>query len=178
MEGLNSYSTYYARAYATNTVGTAYGNQVSFLTSSVTDIDGNVYPAVLIGEQVWMKRNLEVTHYADGTPIPLIEDSTEWDALLETSKAYCWYDNDSSYRKSYGALYTWPAAMNGALSSDTNPSGVQGACPDGWHFPSDSEWKQLEIHLGMSQAEADKDQDLRGTDEGRQTERTRFYTLG
>ena len=55
--------------------------------------------------------------------------------------------------------------MNGAASSDANPSGVQGVCPAGWHIPSDSEWKQLEIYLGMSQAVADSEH-YRGVDEG------------
>jgi uncharacterized protein (TIGR02145 family) len=55
--------------------------------------------------------------------------------------------------------------MNGLASSNTNPSGVQGACPNGWHVPSDDEWKQLEIFLGMSQNQADST-NWRGTDEG------------
>lgn len=56
--------------------------------------------------------------------------------------------------------------MNDEASSDANPSGVQGVCPDGWHLPSDSEWKELEMYLGMSQSEADGDHYPRGTDEG------------
>ena len=67
--------------------------------------------------------------------------------------------------KTYGVLYNWPAAMNGASTSNTKPSGVQGACPAGWHLPSDAEWKDLEMYLGMTQAEADKEGE-RGTDEG------------
>jgi uncharacterized protein (TIGR02145 family) len=69
------------------------------------------------------------------------------------SEAYCYvygYDGTSiSAAKAtenyatYGVLYNWTAAMNGAESSDANPSGVQGICPDGWHLPSDAEWKQL-----------------------------------
>jgi uncharacterized protein (TIGR02145 family) len=47
----------------------------------------------------------------------------------------------------YGVLYNWPAAMNGAASSTTNPSGVQGVCPTGWHLPSDAEWTQMENYL-------------------------------
>jgi uncharacterized protein (TIGR02145 family) len=55
--------------------------------------------------------------------------------------------------------------MNGAATSNTIPSGVQGACPPGWHLPSDAEWQQLEMYLGMSQADADKT-GLRGADVG------------
>ncbi len=67
--------------------------------------------------------------------------------------------------ETYGVLYNWPAAMNGAASSNANPSGVQGVCPAGWHLPSDAEWKELEMSLGMSQSQADKDS-FRGTNEG------------
>jgi uncharacterized protein (TIGR02145 family) len=56
--------------------------------------------------------------------------------------------------------------MNSAASSDANPSGVKGVCPDGWHMPGDSEWKQLEVFLGMSQVDADKEGKDRGTNEG------------
>jgi len=82
-----------------------------------------------------------------------------------SGNSWC-YDNNDSLRDIYGALYRWPAAMNGGASSDANPSGVQGVCPDGWHLPSDAEWKQLEIYLGMSQSQADISGDWRGTDEG------------
>jgi uncharacterized protein (TIGR02145 family) len=64
----------------------------------------------------------------------------------------------------YGVLYNWTAAMGGALTSDAVPSGVQGACPAGWHLPSDEEWKLLEIHLGMDPLEADG-VNYRGTNE-------------
>ena len=56
--------------------------------------------------------------------------------------------------------------MNGASSSDANPSGIQGVCPTDWHLPSDAEWKELETTLGMSQSDADSAAELRGTDEG------------
>ncbi|MCH7658220.1 MAG: fibrobacter succinogenes major paralogous domain-containing protein [Bacteroidetes bacterium] len=171
LTGLSSETTYYVRAYATNSVGTAYGNEVSFTTyisgETVTDYDGNTYNTVQIGNQVWMAENLKVTHYPDGTAIQLVEDNSAWDALGYTDKAYCYYDNSSTNGDTYGALYTWAASMNGAGSSDANPSGVQGVCPDGWHLPSDAEWKQLEMFLGMSQSEAD-DTGYRGTDEGSQ----------
>ena len=135
---------------------------------------------VQIGDQVWMKENLKVTHYADGTLIPMVEGKTEWIALTETSKAYCWYDNSTTNRDIYGGLYNWAGAMNGAASSDDNPSGVQGVCPDGWHIPSDSEWKKMEMYLGMSQGDADI-QGYRGTDEGdklKEAGNTHWTSLG
>ena len=71
-------TTYYVRAYATNRVGTAYGNQIIFTTpeaficghSTVSDVEGNVYNTVQIGAQCWMKENMRATRYADNTPIP------------------------------------------------------------------------------------------------------------
>ena len=119
---------------------------------SMVDYDGNTYKTIEIGEQKWMAENLKVTHYADGTPIPLVSDDDEWAALGEGSQAYCWYDNMSEYGDTTGALYSWGGAMNG--SSDSSEV-VQGVCPDGWHLPGDEEWKVLEMQLGMSQEAAD-----------------------
>ncbi|MCP4312967.1 MAG: PKD domain-containing protein [Bacteroidetes bacterium] len=122
---------------------------------SVSDIDGNKYKTIQIGEQVWMAENLRSTRYSDGTAIPHVTGTSDWDALGNDDKAYCWYDNSSENRDLYGGLYTWAAAVNGTAGSDANPSGVQGVCPSGWHLPSDAEWKGLEMYLGMSQSEAD-----------------------
>ncbi|MBA7580412.1 hypothetical protein ES708_22303 [subsurface metagenome] len=169
--GLAPGTTYYVRAYATNSVGTSYGNEIEIMTiwdnSTIPDYDRNVYQTVQIGNQVWMKENLKSTKYADGTPIPLVTDDAAWAALGDnnTDKAYCYYDNSSTNGDTYGALYTWAAAMNGAGTSSSNPSGIQGVCPDGWHLPSDAEWKELEMYLGMSQSDADNT-GFRGTDEG------------
>jgi uncharacterized protein (TIGR02145 family) len=116
--------------------------------STVTDYDGNVYQTVQIGDQIWMAENLKVTHYADGSPIPYVSDQLEWNNLLASDKAYCWFDNSPANKNTYGGLYNWEAAMNGAGSSSTNPSGVQGVCPDGWHLPSSSEWNELINNLG------------------------------
>ena len=114
----------------------------------VTDYDGNVYETVEIGDQIWMAENLKTTHYADGT---LLIDGTGITGDFSddyTSKYFFWYNDNVSNRDIYGALYTWAAAMNGVGSSNTNPSNVQGVCPDGWHLPSDAEWTQLTDYLG------------------------------
>ena len=66
--------------------------------------------------------------------------------------------NSTYYFQAYAATATdtaWAAVMNGAASSTSNPSGVQGICPDVWHVPSDAEWKQMEMEVGMSQSDAD-----------------------
>ena len=139
-------------------------------TGTVTDFDGNTYNTVKIGNQWWMAENLKVTKYADGSAIGVgeVTDNTTWANLGDnnTDKAYCYYNNNASNEAdTYGALYTWAAAMNGASSSTANPSGVQGVCPTGWHVPSDAEWKELEMQLGMTQAQADGT-GWRGTNEG------------
>jgi uncharacterized protein (TIGR02145 family) len=122
--------------------------KINVAPSTVTDYDGNVYNTVIIGTQVWMKENLKTTHYANGTPIPLVTGDSNWQALTSTSNAYCWYNDDVANKDTYGALYTWAAAMNGAESTTNNPSGIQGVCPTGWHLPSDAEWTQLTNYLG------------------------------
>lgn len=133
---------------------------------AVIDYDGNSYHTIQLGDQWWMVNNLKTTHYADGTEIPLVESNSDWEALGYEEKAYCFYNNSNNNEaRIYGALYTWGAAMNGTTSSDNNPSEVQGVCPDGWHLPSDDEWKELEMFLGMTQAATDSI-GLRGKNQG------------
>lgn len=109
-------------------IGCAQKNQI-------TDRDDNVYHAVTIGTQTWMVENLKTTHYNDGKPIPLVEDSLRWEN--RDSAAYCWYKNDlASYKAAYGALYNWYAVNTGKLA------------PKGWHVPTDSEWTVLTTLLG------------------------------
>ena len=112
-------------AYATSYSGT-YINKL-------TDASANEYNVVQIGEQCWMRENLRTTKYADGADI---------------LASNCYYPNDdASNVATYGYLYNWSAVMNGASSSATNPSNVQGICPDGWHVPSTAEWEQLATYL-------------------------------
>ncbi|MBR4536673.1 MAG: hypothetical protein IKO62_08495 [Bacteroidales bacterium] len=139
MTGLTPGLTYYVRAYATNSWGTAYGESRIFTmqhqscpgAATLTDVDGNVYNTVQIGSQCWMKENLRVKHYAD--------NGTEVEFLYP--------NNNSSTELTYGLLYTWDVMMHGANSSATNPSYVQGICPNGWHVPSRAEWEQLNSYL-------------------------------
>lgn len=123
-------------------------------TGTVNDYDENTYKSVKIGNQWWMAENLKTTHYSDGTEIPLVENQEVWNNLGFSDKAFCYYNNSISNAETFGALYSWAAAMNGAESSEELPSMVKGVCPDGWHLPSDPEWIELEIQLGMSQEDA------------------------
>ena len=120
--------------------------------SNLTDIDGNGYETIAIGNQVWMAENLKVTHYRDGTEITNVTDNAAWSNL--STEAYCYYDNKSSNGDTYGALYNWYAVNDS-----------RNIAPEGWHVPTDAEWKELEMYLGMSQSEAD-DTGYRGTNEG------------
>jgi len=107
---------------------------------TVTDIDGNVYKTVTIGTQTWMAENLKTTHYNDGTPILLVTNDTVWrNTMYRKLPAYCWYNNNESvYKKIYGALYNFFAVDTKRL------------CPTGWHVPSDADWKIMVSNLGDS----------------------------
>lgn len=153
LTSLSVNTQYFVRAYATNSVGTAYGIEVSFISldtlntlcpTTVADVEGNIYSTNLIGNQCWMAENLRVTMYSDSIAIPIVTSNSAWNILGFSDPAFCYYDNDSSSTALYGALYNWPAAMKGSASSGSVPSGVQGICPVGWHLPSDEEWKILE----------------------------------
>ncbi len=122
-------------------------------TGTVTDIDGNIYGTIEIGNQWWMAENLKVIHYRNGDAIPNVTDDSDW-GNLDTG-AYCNYQNNESNVETYGRLYNWHAVGDS-----------RNIAPDGWHVPTDAEWKELEMYLGMSQAEADVEDDWRGTDEG------------
>ncbi|MFW5805167.1 MAG: FISUMP domain-containing protein, partial [Bacteroidales bacterium] len=136
--------------------------------STINDIDGNTYNTVEIGSQCWMQENMATTHYANGTSIPCVDNSTAWGNLTTLDKAYCWYDDNINNKDTYGALYTWAAATNNT-SSSVNPSGVQGICPYGWHIPSDDELKQLEGEVDATYNYGDAEWDdtgWRGDDAG------------
>jgi uncharacterized protein (TIGR02145 family) len=128
------------RAYATNSQGTAYGEQRTFRTLTASDIeygsftdsrDGNVYKTVTIGEQVWMAENLAYLPSVVGLATESRTDPYYYvygydGTSVATAKATTNY-------QTYGVLYNWPAALT--------------VCPDGWHLPSDEEWTQLEEYL-------------------------------
>lgn len=102
--------------------------------SQVIDVDGNVYPVVQIGNQVWMAQNLKVQHYRDGTPIGVVTETSAWSTA--SSGAMTWYDNDPDNAAVYGALYNWFAVDD-----------AKGLCPVGWRVPTASDWNELNSHL-------------------------------
>jgi uncharacterized protein (TIGR02145 family) len=128
--------TYHVRAYATNSMGTAYGNELAFTQMEpLLDIDGNTYSVITIGTQVWFGENLKTTKYNDGGDIPLVSEGHDW--AITSTPAFCWYNNNqSSFGPTYGALYNWHAVNTGKI------------CPTGWHVPSADEYNTLLVNLG------------------------------
>lgn len=126
--GLTAGIIYYLKAYATNSAGTAYGNEIIFTTLASI-------PSVTICTQVWMLKNLEVTAYRNGDPIPQVTDQATWAGL--TTGAWCYYSNNSANGPVYGKLYNWYAVND-----------PRGLAPAGWHVPSDAEWATIETCLG------------------------------
>ncbi len=108
-------------------------------TGTVTDIDGNSYLTVKIGDQWWMAENLKVTKYRNGDPIPEIADDSLW--MWGNIGGYCHVENNPSLTSTYGFLY------NGFAVHD--PRNI---APEGWHVPSDSEWQVLQDYLGATNA--------------------------
>jgi len=108
---------------------------VGLKAQTLKDIEGNVYPTVNIGTQVWMAENLKTTKYNDGMAMPLVSDNNAWEALK--TPGYCWYNNDAAANKNrFGALYNWYTVNTKKL------------CPAGWHVPNDKEWTTLRTYLG------------------------------
>jgi uncharacterized protein (TIGR02145 family) len=136
MSGLAPSTKYYARAYATNQVGTSYGSQIDFTTiAGVADVTGYIYGVVNIGTQTWMMENLRTPEFSDGSLISNVTDQQTWCNL--STPAYCWFNNDwESHGKTFGGLYNWYAVNSGKL------------CPAGWHVPVNSEWETLITFLG------------------------------
>jgi uncharacterized protein (TIGR02145 family) len=140
--GLEPSTVYYFRAYASNTVGITYGDNLVPRTfdGSVTDYEGHVYSTVGIGNQVWMNRNLETRYYSNG----------EWIGTTGTQTASIESEDKPSYQWAYqghedhpehlddeGRLYTWYAVTDSRK-----------LCPAGWHIPTIAEWNELLAHLG------------------------------
>jgi uncharacterized protein (TIGR02145 family) len=141
---------YFVRAYAVTEAEITYGNELDFVTAeglgpinfnavltygSVTDIEGNNYKTIRIGNQTWMAENLRTTKYNDGESITIVENPQGWST--QAAPAYAWYANTPSlYKDICGALYNWHAVSTGKL------------CPEGWHVPSSTEYADLMTFLG------------------------------
>ena len=105
-------------------------------TGTMTNIDGNVYETVKLGNQWWMAANLKVTHYSNGDDIQHVTNNTDWTGLM--TGAYCNYDNNSDNADTYGSLYNWYAVNDS-----------RNIAPEGWHVPTDEDWTELIMYLDM-----------------------------
>lgn len=141
ISNMNVNTTYYVRAYAINTKGVSYGNELSFIIyinvpgPNASDIDGNLYRSVKIGTQTWMVENLRVTKYRNGNAIQEVTDNIAWRNL--NTGSYCNFENNLSNGNIYGKLYNYYAVADS-----------RHICPSGWHVPSKEEWNTLINFLG------------------------------
>jgi uncharacterized protein (TIGR02145 family) len=114
-------------------------------STTIADIDGNVYHTVTIGTQVWMVENLKTTHYRNGDAIANVTNITTWTGL--STGAWCDYNNDATNGTKYGHLYNFFAVADS-----------RNIAPAGWHIPTNTEWTTLtnyvSTHLGTSLSEA------------------------
>lgn len=157
LNSLSSNTKYYVRSYATNAVGTAYGNEIEFTTpeadnseiifnskltyGTVSDTEGNVYKTIVIGNQTWMAENLRTTRFRNGDSIPTTKTLSQ-DISSEVSPVYQWSLGNT---KVNGRLYTWFVATD-----------ARNICPIGWHIPTDAEWTILIDYLGGENVAGDK----------------------
>jgi uncharacterized protein (TIGR02145 family) len=139
--GLTNGTAYTFIVVATNSVGNSAASTASTVvtpnacsTSTITDIDGNTYPTVSIGNQCWMSENLKTSRYRNGGLIPNVTDNTAWSN--STTGAWSYYNNDVSNNAIYGKLYKWYTTLGDTL------------CPTGWGVPTDAEWTTLTTYLG------------------------------
>jgi uncharacterized protein (TIGR02145 family) len=112
----------------------------------VTDVDGNTYHTVQIGDQCWMRENIKAKHYADGTPLVDGTGVVSW--MGDQTKYWFDYDDNPAISEIYGRLYTQFAVTNGIVGDADDR--IQGICPNGWHVSSDVDFNILESFLGMT----------------------------
>ncbi|MCZ4695652.1 hypothetical protein DWB61_13140 [Ancylomarina euxinus] len=143
IEDLDNNEEIFVRAYSTTEYETTYSDELSFTLwlgapgEPVTDIDGNAYKTVKIGNQVWMLENLQVKHYNNGDEIPLVtlDEDQKW--LNTESGMYCKYEDNDNFGDYYGFLY------NGYAVTDERK-----IAPEGYNIPSYKEWNELYHYLG------------------------------
>ncbi len=143
----NSNNTAQNFTFKVNYTNADFGNQsvttdanITTTLSTVTDIDGNIYNVIPIGNQLWMRENLKTSHYRDGTAITEVEDSTNWADIYtfnSQNDAWCYPNSNPANNAALGKLYNWFATID-----------PHGLCPAGWHLPSDTEYTVLTDFLG------------------------------
>jgi uncharacterized protein (TIGR02145 family) len=134
MSGLISGVSYYFKAYATNTSGTAYGKETK-VTMPISDVEGHIYHLVSIGTQTWMVENLRTSKFRDSVSIA----NKDYENFMNSmTPAWCDFTKNAGLGAKYGHLYNW-YAVNDSLHI---------LAPDGWHVATDEEWTTLTDYLG------------------------------
>ncbi|MDB9837370.1 hypothetical protein OAC34_00795, partial [Schleiferiaceae bacterium] len=135
VQGLSSNTTYYMRAYAKTPNGTYYSSAETVETDSIylaagsgmTDIDGNTYTSIIVGDMEWSVENLRVSKFNNGDAIPYVANGTSWTST--STSAYTYYSSDPTYNLLFGKWYNWFAIDDS-----------RGLCPTGWHVATNQEW--------------------------------------
>ncbi len=167
IKNLDPDTRYYVRAFVINGTGITYSNEITITTWDgwLTDVEGNIYKGVQIGNQGWMAENLKTTRYSDGSLIRSqnliykhfwygeghnylsdIEADLDKDGDLDE-------DDGNLYVETFGLLYTWAAANNSPITfkgNDANLNDTRNICPSGWHLPSEKEFIELIQATGHS----------------------------
>lgn len=123
----------------------------SYTTSSskLTNQSNNnelVHNEIIIGEQVWMKENLNVDKFRNGDLIPQVKTKRAWKrANKKKQPAWCYYNNNPNNGETHGKLYNWYAVND-----------PRGLAPEGWAIPSQAEWQKLVVYLGGNKPAASK----------------------
>ena len=134
--------------------GDKWHSELSYWPNYIYDIDGNSYPAVQIGKQIWMGSNLRAKHFSDGSELPInkkhssVTEPRCYDILSDDKNSK---DIGNMNNEEIGLYYNFVATID-----------ERGLCPEGWHVPSDAEWETLvrylkdtpELQLGGSEAKA------------------------
>ena len=108
--------------------------------------DKENYKSIKIDNQVWMAENLDVGNFRNGDPVPEAKTDEEWvSAGKEGKPAWCYYENKIENGISYGRLYNWYAIND-----------PRGLAPEGWHVPTDEEWRKVTLFLGGEDAAGTK----------------------
>ena len=142
--------------------GCTQPSEVAVSGKFIDSRDNREYKWVTIGTQTWMAENLAY--------LPSVNPPGEGSDSVSCYYVYRFFDTDvekaksTSLYKAYGVFYNWPAVLNGADSSHTVPSGIQGICPDDWHLPSDEEWEILIQYLGGQYMAGEKMKSVKGWD--------------
>jgi len=107
----------------------------------VTDTSGITYNVINLGNQCWTVQNAGTNRFANGNLITEVQGNNAWSQ--STSAAWCYYNNDPN-QSGLGRYYNYAAATD-----------ARGLCPIGWHVATDTDWKNLEMSLGLTQLQAD-----------------------